>query len=94
MTMVPFPNYVDSDFVLSQYDYNVSSTPSVPAATSTIVVSTAVSTVVSIANQAHSPLIKPPSLASTSSTRVYSSPKGNEAVNAAKASSIPVLGSS
>ena len=62
----------------------------VPAATSTIIVSTAVSTVVSIANQAHAPLIKPPSLASTSTTRVYSSPKGNEAVNAAKASSIPV----
>ena len=79
---------IDSDFeqVLSQYDSSASSTPPVPAATSTIVVSTAITSAVSIAYQVSVPVIKLPIMASTS-TRVYSSPKG---IEAAKASSIPV----
>ena len=68
--------------VLSQYDSSAASNPpSVPSAT--VVVSTAVTTVVSTASQAPAPLIKPPTVAAVSK-RVYSSPKGNKAVNVAK----------
>ena len=74
--------------VLSQYD---SFNPSVPAATF-LSTSTTVSTVVSTADLARAPLttpFSPPSVASTASRRLCSSPKGNQAVNVAKACSIP-----
>ena len=88
--IVPFPSMdADLEQVLSHYD---SFNPSVPAATF-LFTSTTVSTVVSTADLARTPLttpFSPPSVASTASRRVYSSPKGNQAVNVAKACSIPV----
>ena len=82
-----FPK-IDTNFenILSQYDLFAGATLSLPAATT--IVSTAVTTIVSSANL--SQVCASPVKTVSACKCIYSSPKGNEAVNKVRVSSIPI----